>query len=480
MFNSIRSESSYKFLFNGKWIESKGRKTLPVRNPSNGSILGSIQSMTIEEANEAILSASASQKSWAALPMHQRAAILHKAADILAASQELLAELLVKEVAKPKGQALDEVLRTVILIHETAEEGLRIRGSVEYGDAVPGGRNDKFALVERQPYGVVLAISPFNFPINLAASKIAPALVAGNSVVFKPSSQGAICGLHLAEAFNQAGVPAGVLNVVTGSGSDIGDYLTSHPGVGLINFTGSTAVGLKLKARAIPLFLEMGGKDAAIVLDDADIELAAKEISAGAFQYSGQRCTGIKRVLPMPSIADELIHKIVAEVEKLKVGLPEDDCGITPIIGDPEPVQQMIDEALRSGAKLLIGNKRQKNLIWPTVLDNVTPDMKIAWVEPFAPVLPIIRVKDENEAIELSNRSEYGLEASVFTRNINKAFAIARRLDVGVVQINGKSARGPDNFAFTGFKASGIGSQGIRYAIESMTRLKTTVINLKA
>ena len=288
--------------------------------------------------------------------------------------------------------------------------------------------------------------------------------------------------MYLGQIFSEAGIPPGVLNIVTGKGSQIGDYLITHPSIDMINFTGSTEVGQHIAKEAgmIPLLLELGGKDAAIVLEDCDLDETAQNIVKGAFNYSGQRCTAVKRVLVMDSIADDLVAKIIDEVEKLKVGKPEDDADITPLISDKAAdfVQELMEDAINKEAKLLIGNKREGRYIWPTVFDYVTEDMRLAWEEPFGPVLPIMRVKSIEEAIDISNKSEYGLQACVFTKNIDKAFTVAQKLEVGTVQINNKTERGPDHFPFLGVKASGLGTQGIRYSIEAMTRSKAIVINL--
>ncbi|MGM9934030.1 MAG: aldehyde dehydrogenase family protein, partial [Clostridium sp.] len=336
----------------------------------------------------------------------------------------------------------------------------------------------------REPLGVVLAISPFNYPINLAASKIAPAVIIGNSVVLKPATQGSISGLHLARIFEMAGLPKGVLNTVTGRGSEIGDYITSHKYVDFINFTGSTEVGERISKHSlmVPLLMELGGKDAAIVLEDSDLDLVADNIASGAYSYSGQRCTAVKRVLAVDKIADELVEKVKMRIEKFKIGnlLENESVDIVPLISEKSAdyVSQLIADAEIKGADLVIGGKREGNLIYPTLFDKVTTDMRIAWEEPFGPVVPIIRVKDMDEAVEIANASEYGLQGSIFTKNIYDAFNIADKLEVGTVQINGKTERGPDNFPFLGTKSSGMGTQGIKYSIESMSRPKLTVVNL--
>jgi len=484
MFECIFNESSiYKCLLNGDWVESKLKKRDKIYSPSDGELVGEVQSISKEEADVFIETAKSAQIAWAGVPVNERAKIIHQAADILDKEKEVVADILVKEIAKNKKSALSEVARTVDFMHFTAEEGKRSVGESIRSDAFPGFGKGKVSIVNRVPLGVILAISPFNYPINLSASKLAPALVAGNSVVFKPPTQGAISALYLARVFCKAGIPAGVFNVITGQGREIGDYLVSHPLINMIAFTGSSKVGRNLaqKAGMKPLLLELGGKDAAIVLEDADIETTAKNIVSGAFSYSGQRCTAVKRVLVLEPVADQLVKAILPLVKKLKVGNPEDDADITPLINDKAAdfVQELIDDAISKGAKLLLGNKREKNLMHPTLFDQVSVQMRLAWEEPFGPVLPIIRVKTVDEAITIANQSEYGLQSSIFTKNIDAAFRVASQLDVGTVQINGKTERGPDHFPFIGVKSSGLGTQGIRYSIEAMTRSKATVLNLQ-
>ena len=289
--------------------------------------------------------------------------------------------------------------------------------------------------------------------------------------------------MHLAEIFRLAGLPDGVFNTVTGRGSEIGDYLTTHPGVNFINFTGSTEIGKHISAIStmVPMILELGGKDPAIICADTDIKSTARLVVAGAYSFSGQRCTAVKRVLVLDSIADEFVAELKTLVEALKTGNPFDEgVTITPLISlkAADYVQELIDDALTKGATLLTGNRREGNLLYPTLLDHVTKDMRVAWEEPFGPVLPIIRVNSIYEAIRIANQSQYGLQGSVFTENLDMAFTIANLLEVGTVQINNKPERGPDHFPFLGVKDSGMGTQGIRYAISAMTRPKAIVITI--
>lgn len=483
MFNCIVGEElTFKNLVNGQWITSNSNKFIDIYSPIGNCLVGKVPAMTKEEVDFAIKSADEAQKSWKNVPVNERAQILYKAADLLIEKVDEMSDIMMREIGKDKKSSESEILRSADYIKFTADTAKNLSGESIPGDSFPGFKKNKISLVTREALGVVLAISPFNYPINLAASKIAPALIAGNSVVLKPATQGSLCGLYLAKVFEQAGVPAGVLNTVTGRGSEIGDYIVTHPEIDFINFTGSTEVGTRISkiTSMVPLLMELGGKDAAIVLKDADLDLAASNIVSGAYSYSGQRCTAVKRILVVDEIADKLVEKVKEKVEKLKVGNPVDGAEVVPLIDNKSAdfVWELIDDAREKGAHLLVGGKREENLIYPTLFDYVTTDMRLAWEEPFGPVLPIIRVKDKDEAIGIANKSEYGLQSSVFTENINEAFYVAERLEVGTVQVNNKTERGPDHFPFLGVKASGVGTQGIRYSIEAMSRPKATVINI--
>ncbi len=471
----------YKNLVNGEWKSSE--KEITIYSPINQEELGTVPAMSQAEVDEAMQAARAALPAWRALSAVERAAYLHKTAAILERDKEEIGTILAKEVAKGIKAAIGEVVRTADLIRYAAEEGLRITGQAMEGGGFEAASKNKLAVVRREPVGVVLAIAPFNYPVNLSGSKIAPALIAGNVVMFKPPTQGSISGLLLAKAFEEAGIPAGVFNTITGRGSEIGDYIIEHKEVNFINFTGSTPIGERIGRLAgmRPIMLELGGKDAALVLEDADLEHAAKQIVAGAFSYSGQRCTAIKRVIVLESVADTLVTLLQAEVAKLTVGDPFDNADITPVIDNASAdfIWGLIEDAQEKGAQALTPIKREGNLLWPVLFDQVTKDMKVAWEEPFGPVLPIIRVANVEEAIAFANESEFGLQSSVFTNDFKKAFEIAEKLEVGTVHINNKTQRGPDNFPFLGVKGSGAGVQGIKYSIEAMTNVKSIVFDVK-
>jgi len=484
MFNCIKCDNNnFRNLINGEWVNSKNGKSIEIFSPIDNSIVGKIPAMTKEDVDIVFTTSQEAQKKWKNVPVNERAEILYKAANLLLEQSDELVEIMIREIGKDKKSSKSEISRTADFIRFTADTAKNMSGESIPGDSFPGFNRNKISVVTREPLGVVVAISPFNYPINLSASKIAPAIVAGNSVVLKPATQGSLCGLYLARVFEEAGVPKGVLNTITGKGSEIGDYIVTHPIVNFINFTGSTDVGTRISkiTSMVPLLMELGGKDAAIVLEDADLELTASNIVAGGYSYSGQRCTAVKRILVVDKVADKLVEKVKEKMKALKVGNPlEKDVDIVPLINSKAAdfVSELIEDAKNKGADLIVGGNREGNLIYPTLFDNVTAEMRLAWEEPFGPVLPIIRVKDKDEAIEIANKSEYGLQAAVFTENINDAFYIADKLDVGTVQVNNKTERGPDHFPFLGVKASGIGTQGIKYSIESMSRPKAIVINL--
>ncbi|MGT2749749.1 NADP-dependent glyceraldehyde-3-phosphate dehydrogenase [Streptococcus orisasini] len=471
----------YKNYVNGEWKLSQDE--IKIYAPASGEELGSVPAMSTDEVDYVYASAKAAFPAWRALSYVERANYIRKAADILQSKAEAIGSVLSKEIAKGLKSSVGEVTRTVEIMEFAAAEGVRTQGEVLEGGSFEAASKRKIAVVRREPVGLVLAISPFNYPVNLAGSKIAPALITGNVVAFKPPTQGSISGLLLAEAFAEAGLPAGVFNTITGRGSVIGDYIVEHKAVDFINFTGSTPVGENIGRLAgmRPIMLELGGKDAAIVLEDADLELTAKNIVDGAFGYSGQRCTAVKRVLVMDSIADKLAELIVERVSNLTIGLPEDNTDITPLIDTKaaDYVEGLILDAKEQGATALTDIKREGNTIYPTVFDHVTTDMRLAWEEPFGPVLPIIRVHSAEEAVHIANQSEFGLQSAVFTNDYPLAFKIAEQLEVGTVHINNKTQRGTDNFPFLGAKKSGVNTQGVKYSIEAMTRIKSVVFDIK-
>lgn len=474
--------------YNGKeWVESASGKTVEVRSPIDDSVVGVLQVVTTQEIDGVMSTSKAGQGAWEGTPLNQRVKIMHLAADWVRHFEEYLSALLAREIGKTTGEAKSEIVRTADLIDYYADEAQSIRGETLDSDNFPGYDKGRIGLIERVAWGTVLAIAPFNYPVNLSASKIAPALLMGNSVVFKPPTQGGISGLHLAQIFIKAGVPPGVLTCVTGTGADIGDYLVSHKNVDCITFTGSSDTGeaIAKKAGMKPLVFECGGNNPAIVLPDADMNLAAREIIKGAFSYAGQRCTAIKYVLGMPDTLESLESAMMKQLPQLvHMGDPRspDTKLVGPVVSESaaKEIEGYITQAVTNGAVVLAGAKRSRAYIEPTILTNVKPDWTICSCEVFGPILSLIPIGSVAEAIATVNNSRFGLQASVFTKDEGAGIVIAKQLNVGTVQINGSPQRGPDHFPFLGVKRSGLGVQGVRYSLEEMSRLRPIVINKPA
>ncbi|KAE8656632.1 NADP-dependent glyceraldehyde-3-phosphate dehydrogenase [Hibiscus syriacus] len=401
----VDEDGAFKYYSYGEWKKSSSGKSVAIINPTTRQPQFKVQACTQQEVDKLMDEAKTAQKSWAKTPLWKRAELLHKAAALLKEHKVAIADCLVKEIAKPAKDAVTEAVRSGDLVSYCAEEGVRILGE------------GKFLI----PLGVILAIPPFNYPVNLAVSKIAPALIAGNSIVLKPPTQGAVAALHMVHCFHLAGFPKGLISCVSGKGSEIGDFLTMHPIVNCISFTGGdTGIAISKKAGMIPLQMELGGKDACIILEDADLDLAASNIVKGGFSYSGQRCTAVKVVLVMESVANALVDKVKAKVVKLTVGPPEDDCDITPVVTESSAnfIEGLVMDAKQKGATFCQEYRREGNLIWPLLLDNVRPDMRIAWEEPFGPVLPVIRITSVEEGIHHCNASNFGLQVQQLNRSL--------------------------------------------------------------
>ncbi|MDP1722309.1 MAG: aldehyde dehydrogenase family protein [Candidatus Gottesmanbacteria bacterium] len=474
----------YRF-FNGKeWVESASGKTVEIHSPIDDSVVGALQVVTIVEIDAVMTSAKTGQAKWEATPLNQRVKIMHLAADWIRHFEEYLSTLLAKEIGKSMGEAKSEIVRTADLIDYYADEVQSMRGETLDSDNFPGYDKGRIGLIERVAWGTVLAIAPFNYPVNLTASKLAPALLMGNAVVFKPPTQGGISALHLAQAFLKAGVPEGALTCVTGTGSDIGDYLVSHPGIDCITFTGNSDTGeaIAKKAGMKTLVFECGGNNPALVLPDADMNLTAREIIKGAFSYAGQRCTAIKYVLGMPDTLASLQTVIMKQMPELvHMGDPRSPetklVGPVVSIAAAEHIQSLIGETVKAGAKIITGGRRTNAFVEPTILSDVRPEMPAVREEVFGPVVSFITVKDIGEAVGIINASRFGLQASVFTQDEGAGIVVAKQLNVGTVQINGSPQRGPDHFPFLGVKRSGLGVQGVHYSLEEMSRLRPIVIN---
>jgi len=490
IFDEIRFPSAadgvqiYKMFIDGKWVESSNRHTFNVHNPDDFSIVGKVQKASKNDALWALDSAFNAKPKIAGLSSYERAQILEKTAKLLGDYKQFFVDTIVAEAGKPVKVAEGEVDATIERFRFAAEEAKELVGEAIGGDSFPHTKK-KIAMTRRQPLGVVLAISPFNYPLFIASAKIAPAIAAGNAVISKPASDDPICLIMLAKLLQMAGMPDGTFNVVSGSAAEIGDVLVESEKVDMISFTGSSEVGKSIskKAGMKKIHMELGGKSPGIVLEDADLDLAAKECISGALKYSGQRCDAISRILVVESVADEFTKKILAELPKWKLGSPKNaDISIGPIINEKafEKVESLVNDAVHKGARLLAGGKKVRGLYFePTVLDNVRRDMRIAWEETFGPVVSIVHVKDYDEALRMANESQYGLDASIFTNNLNRALEGALKLTDGTVQINAAPMHGVGTFPFGGDKYSGIGREGIKTSMEDMTKIHTIVFNLK-
>ena len=462
-----------KAYINGKWIA--GDINYPIYSPE-GHEAGTAPALNKEDIDLAFESARSAQREWEAKTIDERVQFMLAFADKLDERADEMAHIMVDEIAKSFNDAKTEVVRTSKLVRDVVAEYLRI-----YQEEVTFPKLNKDVTIFRKALGVVLAISPFNYPINLSVAKIAPALVSGNTVVFKGATNGTLVGSVLAEIFDELKLPKGVFNFVTGRGREIGSSLYTNKNINAISFTGGERVGKEISDHASMAIqiLELGGKDVGIVRADADLDLTASQIVKGGFSYSGQRCTAIKRVFVHSEVKNALLSKVVHQVNRLTVGKAADNNFITHVINksSADYIMDLVNDAIDKGAKPLTEIKREGNLIWPIVLDKVTPDMRIAWEEQFGPVVPFIEVDSDDLAVELANKSDYGLQSSIFTKDIEKAVEMAHKMEVGSLNINGSSQRGPDTLPFTGVKNSGLNIQGIKYSLETMTRTFNIVVN---
>ena len=467
-------------LIGGKHISSEDLEE--VINPYNGEVIDTIPIAHRQIADMAIEAANVAKSALTEMSAFKISNKLFNVVDKLREKRQEFAELLTLEVGKPINESLVEVDRSIETLKLAAEEAKRI-----YGESVPldAGLNGKgfFAFTQRMPLGVVVAIAPFNYPLNLTIHKIAPAIACKNTVIVKPPSEAPLTVMKFCELLNEE-FPDGVVNVVTGYGSEVGDYLVTSADVDKVSFTGSVPTGLMIsqKAGMKKVTLELGGNDPMIVLKDADIDKAIKGVINGAFLNAGQVCMGVKRIIIDESIADEFVQKLVVATEKLVMGNPQDSkTTLGTLISKKAAIQveQAVNDAVEKGAKILTGGNREDAFYEATVIDNVSPDMDLVQNETFGPIAPIIRVKNLDEAIEIANDTEYGLQAGVFTNDYYAAMRCANEIEAGTVFVNKQSTFRTDNMPFGGFKNSGIGKEGVKYAFDEMTKTKLIGLNLR-
>lgn len=469
-----------EMLIGGKHVSSED--LVDVKNPYDGQTIDTVPIAHRQTAQLAIDAANDAKESLTEMSAFKISNKLFNAVRKLEEKCEEFAHILSLEVGKPINEALVEVDRSIETLRLSAEEAKRI-----YGESVPldAGLNGKgfFAFTQRLPLGVVAAITPFNYPLNLTIHKIAPAIACKNTVIVKPPTEAPLAVMKFCELLDEE-FPDGVVNVVTGYGSEIGDYLVCSAEVDKISFTGSVTTGMMIsqKAGMKKVTLELGGNDPVIILNDADLDKAVKGVINGAFLNAGQVCMGVKRVIVEEGVADEFAEKLVEATEKLVMGNPlESTTTLGTLISQKAAMQveEAVNNAVANGAEILTGGKRDGAFYTATVIDNVTPDMDLVVRETFGPVAPIIRVNDLEEAIEVANATEYGLQAGVFTNDYASAMRCAQEIEAGTVFINKQSTFRTDNMPFGGFKNSGVGKEGIKYAVEEMTKTKLIGLNLR-
>ncbi|MAQ56543.1 MAG: succinate-semialdehyde dehydrogenase I [Rhodospirillales bacterium] len=465
-----------KCYVNGDWIDADDGNTIDVTNPVDNSIIGTIPKLGSEETRRAIEGAEKAQRNWRQLTGKERSTILRNWYNLMMENQEDLAILMTIEQGKPLNESRGEILYAASFIEWFAEEGKRV-----YGDTIPGHQRDKRIVVLKEPIGVCAAITPWNFPSAMITRKAGPALAAGCSMVVKPATSTPYSALAMAELAERAGVPPGVLSVVTGGSSDIGGELTSNPIVRKLTFTGSTEVGRKLIEQCAgtikKVSMELGGNAPFLVFDDADLDEAVEGAMASKYRNTGQTCVCANRILAQDGIYDEFTEKLANAVKNLKVGNGLED-GVTqgPLIdmAAVEKVEQHITDAVSKGARIVVGGDRHAmggTFFQPTLLVDVTPTMEVTREETFGPLAPIYRFKTDEEGIKLANDTEFGLAAYFYARDVNRIWKVAEELESGIVGIN-TGLISTEVAPFGGVKESGIGREGSHYGLDDYLEIK--------
>lgn len=465
---------------NGKWL-LEGREKLELKSPFTGEVIGEQILASMEDVEIALQSAYESKKEISKLPAYKRANILKKAADLLQENRESFAKLISLELGKPLKNTLDEVARAIETLQLSGEEAKRLTGESIPGDASERGTN-AFAITLRVPVGVVAAITPYNSPLNLVCHKVGPAFAAGNTVVLKPAPQTSLIATALLELLHEAGLPKNAVNMVLG-GVEVGQKIVKDDRVNVISFTGGTIAGRNICSLAgmKKVLLELGGNAATIVHEDADIARAALMCAQSGFSNSGQSCISVQRIYVHQSIVSEFKQLLKSEVGKLKVGdplSPETDVGTLVDEKAADRIIDWIEQSVRGGAKIVFGGKQNGANVQPTILFNPPKTSNVVCQEVFGPIVSIIPYEDIFEAIAEVNDSEFGLQAGIFTNQLDLAYKLVKELEVGGVIINGTSNYRLDHWPYGGVKNSGIGREGPRFAIEDMMETKMVVLRL--
>ena len=469
-----------KLWINGQWETTKEMTELT--SPYSGQVIAKVAKATIADVERAIEGAHEAFQAFKNTTAYERAEILYKVVTIMRERKQELAEILANEAAKPISAGLVEIDRTIATYQFAAETAKQVTGETIPMDAAPGV-NDRMGYTKRVPLGVVSAITPFNFPFNLVAHKLGPAFAVGNTVVLKPASQTPLSALVMAQIFKDAGLPDGALQIVTGSGGELSDILVTHPFVKKITFTGSGAVGLKIKEKVglRKITLELGSNAAVIVEPSTPIEKVIKRCVGGAFGFAGQVCISLQRIYVQKSIYESFTKQFVEETKKLVVGDPHDEKTDLSAMINPEEVLRIkawIEAAKKQGAIVATGANFTERTCSPTVITNVTPDMKIVCEETFAPIVSIVPYDTLDDAISYVNDSELALNAGIYTNVLTDAMKAADLLEAGAVIINDIPTFRIDNMPYGGVKMSGYGKEGIKYAVQEMTDLKFITMKL--
>ncbi|HEY5660259.1 MAG TPA: aldehyde dehydrogenase family protein [Gaiellaceae bacterium] len=483
----LTGTKTFQNYIGGEWVDSASGETFESTSPATGDSIGVFPRSNAEDVDRAVAAARAAFEEWRLVPAPKRGEILYRFANLLIEEKDDLTDLMSREMGKVKAEAGGDVQEAIDMSLYMAGEGRRL-----FGQTTPSELRDKFNMSVRQPIGVVGAITPWNFPIAIPSWKIAPALVCGNTVVFKPATDTPTLGERFVELFAEAGLPAGVLNIVHGGGGAVGDRLVKHPDVRVITLTGSRETGVEVMRNAADglkhVHLELGGKNAIIVLDDADLDLAVEGIVWSAFGTSGQRCTAASRVIVQDGVYEALQSKLVAEAERMRLGPGwEDDTDVGPVINKRalEKIHSYTEIGKDEGAKLLTGgevatgNGLDKGFFYrPTIFGEVDPQMRVAQEEIFGPTTALIPVKDVDDAIRVSNGIKYGLSSSIFTRDVNTAFRAMRDLEAGITYINAGTIGAEVHLPFGGTKDTGNGHREAgQAALDVFTEWKSIYVD---
>lgn len=471
-------------LIDGQWVEASDKERMTIRNPGTGEVLDTVPRATIQDVERAVAAAQKGKAAMRKLTALQRFEVMTRIAQAMEARLPELGKLLAQENGKPIGQTRAEVGVTASIFRGFAEESKRIVGRVMPVDAVKGHERH-FAITIRQPLGVVAAIVPFNYPVELWGHKAAAALAGGNAVISKPPSACPLTLLKIAEIMEEAGLPPVAHQIITGPGAAIGDTLARSPGIQLITVTGSTAVGVRIAQLGAEnlkkVHMELGGNDAMIILADADLEKATEAVVLGRLaRGNGQICCAVKRVYVQAPIYDAFAKLLAEKAKKLKVGdQVKEDTDVGPLINEEaaKDVEASVNEAIKGGAKLVAGGHRRGAFMEPTVLTDIPKDLPTFREEVFGPVAPLMRFTTVDEAVRMANDSPYGLQSAVFTNDINTALDVAYRLEAGGVIVNWSSALRIETLPFGGVKLSGHGREGVHDTLDEMTDQKTIIVH---